>query len=130
MRGRRLPGLLAVLLVVVGCRSQSTPEQDAKRAFDTWNALAKSRDSKAGKLLCSGVELDESKQLIARDHPGFSRISGEVSVWVEGNLAEIDFRDGGDGKPFHEEDVFVGLVRQSGTWKVCGESSTAPGGFG
>jgi hypothetical protein len=121
---------MCLLFLLMGCRSQSTPEQDAKRAFDKWNALARVRDPGAAALLCVGGIADDGKQLIPRDHPGFSRITGDVSVWVEGDRAEMDFRDGGDGKPFHEEDIFIGLVSQSGTWKVCNESSTAPGGFG
>ncbi len=109
----------------------STPTEAVKAVFLRWNSSAKNGDSKAAMFLCASPEISENEpDPVPPDHPGFN-VPDDINVQVGDGTAGVDFLDPGiDAGLADDEDVFVTLIQQNGSWKVCRYQVTAAGGIG
>jgi hypothetical protein len=141
-RPRQRRSVLLVVMIAAtvlgGCR-QSAKREGPEALFRRWNALATAGDAKAKSLVCAAPTSDETNETITRYSSGFAVLSGSsstsspslnVNVDDAAGRAVIDFSDPGTPAPDDDQDVFVSMVTEGGTWKVCTVQITAAGGIG
>jgi hypothetical protein len=122
--------ILALFAVgLLGCADSKKKTAGATSAFLEWNALVIAGDPAASQGICS-KPVDDFSLDPNRDR-GF-QVSGEISSSVTGQSATVAFesKDTDGNGPLRTQDIYVDMVKESGTWKVCRIQRTAAGGFG
>ena len=125
-----LPVVIAACSVP-GC-SSSNRADSPEAVFRAWNKAAVAGDATAASFLCSNPSDETSyDSSIAEYGSGFpAALRRGLTVNIDGGRAVLDFTDPGTSDTGDEEDVFVALVKQGGTWKVCRVRVTVEGGIG
>lgn len=123
--------LLVFTLSLTGC-GDTGDKNSPEAAFRRWNEAATAARSGVGSFVCSGLETDDSNSSpIVGFGSGFpAALDAELNSNVNGARAVVDFVDPGTSAVGDEEDVYVSLIKEEGSWKVCRVEITAAGGIG